>query len=396
MIYLYSKPQLTLHTAERYIIRLFICHVATLLFSSLQAAAQPSGDLYGWNRMWGSAEPLFREDTLEICMVGDVMMHSAQIEDARQSNGGFDFSSYFMHISSRIQNADIAIANMEFTLGGEPHSGYPCFSAPDQIAEYCADCGFDVFLCANNHIYDTGRQGAERTLSVYRELKERKGISFTGFAGNADEHGLYFPLLIRRKGISIALINFTYGTNLGIGAKWPKVIYRQNESDIEAAFAKAADKGCDYMIALPHWGEEYTLRHSGHQEKTAKWLIEEGADIIVGTHPHVVQDYQEIMGSPVVYSLGNAVSNMSAANTQVELMTTIRIIRHGNGDLELMPIEFTYLWCSRPGGYSDSYTVIPIKEFAGRRSEWQGCWDYDKMMTSYHRVMETTGIRDTL
>ena len=151
---------------------------------------------------------------------------------------------------------------------------------------------------------------------------------------------------------------------------------------------------CDYVIALPHWGSEYELQHSDNQEKTARWLIAEGADLIVGAHPHVVQDCQTIEGTPVAYSLGNAVSNMSAANTQVELMATVRIVRHGNGDLEMLPLEFTYLWCSRPGGYCSSYTVLPIKEFIARRSEWQGYCDYDKMVSSYRRVMEETGIKD--
>ena len=383
-----------MHTAERYILRFILCSVLPLLFSSLQADAQSSGYGYEWDRIWGSVTPLFVQDTLEICIVGDIMMHTAQIEKAQQKGGSFDFSPYFQHIEDRIREADLAIANMEFTLGGEPYSGYPCFSAPDRLAEYCAECGFDIFLCANNHIYDTGAKGAERTLERYRELEDFKGIRFTGLAGNEEEYERTFPLMTRRKGISLALVNFTYGTNQGIGSKWPKVNYAADRKALSEAFSKAMDADCDYVIALPHWGNEYELQHSDNQEKTARWMIDEGADLIVGTHPHVVQDHQIIDGTPVVYSLGNAVSNMSAANTQIELMTTVRIVRHGNGDLEMLPLEFTYLWCSRPGGYCSSYTVLPIQEFIGRRSEWQGYWDYDKMVSSYRRVMEATGIND--
>ena len=128
----------------------------------------------------------------------------------------------------------------------------------------------------------------------------------------------------------------------------------------------------------------------------AAWLAENGADIIIGSHPHVPQDFEHIgqENVPVAYSVGNAVSNMSAANTQLELMATVRIVRNGMGDISLLPVEFTYLWCSRPGGLCSSYAVIPVKEYIGRKEEWTGKWDYDKMVTTYSRVKAATGIED--
>ena len=89
---------------------------------------------------------------------------------------------------------------------------------------------------------------------------------------------------------------------------------------------------------------------------------------------------------PVIYSLGNAVSNMSATNTQLELMATLRIVRHENGDIGMLPVELTWLWCSRPGGYTNDYIVIPVEEYIGRRDEWLGGWDYDKMVSTYERI----------
>ena len=94
------------------------------------------------------------------------MMHANQILNAHRGGQDYDFSSYFHLIQEDIEKADIAIANMEFTLAGEPHTGYPCFSAPDSYAKYLADCGFDIFLTANNHIFDKGGKGAERTLDI--------------------------------------------------------------------------------------------------------------------------------------------------------------------------------------------------------------------------------------
>jgi hypothetical protein len=85
---------------------------------------------------------------------------------------------------------------------------------------------------------------------------------------------------------------------------------------------------------------------------------------------------------------------MSAENTQIELMATVRIVRERNGDIRILPIEFTWLWCSRPGGYCDSYTVLPVEEFIGRKHEWKGAWDYEKMMRTYRHVRKTTGINN--
>lgn len=333
------------------------------------------------------ASPIFSRDTLTICFMGDMMMHARQIEKAGTRDGSYDFSSYFRLIEDRIRRADIAVANMEFTLGGEPYSGYPAFSAPDNYAEYLADCGFDVFLAANNHILDKGCEGAARTVGEYRKLEKEKGIMFTGLAENEEARAGNYPLMIRRKGILLSLLNFTYGTNLGADAHWPKTNYMGRRSEILQALE--ASEEADIVIALPHWGPEYQLTHSESQEEAAEWLAANGADVIIGTHPHVVQDTAYIGQVPVVYSLGNGVSNMSAPDTQVELMAELKIILHENGDISMMKPELTWLWCSRPGGYSDDYTVVPIEEQMEKREEWTGGWEYDKMVSSYERIRKT-------
>lgn len=355
-----------------------------------------------WTKALMYVRPIYNTDTLTIRFIGDVMMHSNQIANARRGASEYDFSSYFSRIEDKIREADLAVANLEFTLAGEPYSGYPCFSAPDTLASYLADCGFDIFLAANNHIFDKGTKGAERTAGIYRRLADERGVMFTGLAGNEDELKDNNPLIFRRKGIKLALLNFTYGTNMGLGSHWPKTNYLSSRQQIISALSEAEEKDSDITIALPHWGTEYVLAHSSRQEETAAWLADNGADIIIGAHPHVIQDFQTLpvqdMGGtkevPVAYSLGNAVSNMSAKNTQLELMATLKIVREGNGDIRMLPLEFTYLWCSRPGGYSDSYTVIPVADFAGRRDEWKNGWDYDRMMETYRHVSKVTGIKD--
>lgn len=314
------------------------------------------------------------------------MMHGKQIENTAREGGEHDFTSFFSLIEDDIRNADLAIGNMEFTLGGRPYTGYPNFSAPDGFGTYIAECGFDVFLAANNHIFDKGATGAERTLEKYRALKDSHGIRFTGLAGNEEELENTTPLMLLVNGVRIALINFTYGTNHACGKNWPRTNYLNSTQKLEEAFAKAEEHEADFVVALPHWGSEYVLRHSASQEKMARMMIEKGADAIIGSHPHVIQDSHEIDGVTVAYSLGNAVSNMSATNTQLELMATLKIVRYSNGDLEMLQPAFKYLWCSLPGGYNSSYTVIPVEDFLDRRDQWHGKWDYDKMVDTYNRI----------
>lgn len=354
-----------------------------------------------WKDPLTKVRPIFEADTVTVCILGDMMMHENQIRHAG-SDGGYDFRSYFSLIEDEIRKADIAVANMEFTLAGEPYSGYPCFSAPDEFADYLAKCGFDVFLAANNHIFDKGTAGAERTIMKYRELGATNGIRFTGIAADEDEMKANTPLIIRKRGVRLAFVNATYGTNIGLTTHWPRTTRLSAQEVISDALSRAEESDADIIMAFPHWGTEYVLTHSQAQEKTAAWLADSGADMIIGAHPHVIQDFQvmevckdgEQKYVPVAYSLGNAVSNMSAQNTQLELMAFVKIVRKTNGDIRVLPVEFTYLWCSRPGGYGDSFTVIPVEEFLDKKDKWKNSHDYDKMASTYAHVARITGIKD--
>ena len=311
-------------------------------------------------------------DTVRISIIGDVMMHSRQLE--------FDHRGFLKHINHKLKSADFAIANMEFSLGGEPYSGYPAFSAPDSYAESLAkDSGVDVFLVANNHILDRGKRGMQRTLDIYDEM----GIKHSGNE---------YPLMISRKGIKIALINFTYGTNMRDDGSSPKV-HRFDKKEISEAITQARTAGADFVIALPHWGNEYQLTHSSTQEEWAKWLVEQGTDAIIGTHPHVVQDSTHIKGVPVIYSIGNAVSNMSAKNTRLGIMATLTFLRDSaSGETRMLEPDLEFIWCSLPGMLTDNYSTIIIKEWATRRNEWLTPYDYDNMTATLKRVQSETGI----
>lgn len=355
----------------------------TLLGLLLRLTAQGQVLENVWRERIMHLDPLYGgPDTLSMVIIGDVMMHARQLE--------YDCTPFLERISDRFRNADIAVANMEFPLGGTPYAGYPVFSAPDAYADYVAGLGVNVFLTANNHVLDRGKAGLRRTLEKYRDMD---GIRIAGCAEDEKADSTAFPLLLAEKGLRIALVNFTYGTNMGPSEGWPKV-HTEDKEDIARAFERARHLGADFIVALPHWGVEYDLRHSGRQELLAQWLAEQGADAIVGSHPHVVQDSSRIGRTPVFYSLGNAVSNMSATNTRLELMVTLRFTKDRTGRTEMLPPQVDFLWCTLPGTLTDNYAVIFVKEYIDRRDLWKNPYDYDNMVATYRRVKAATGIED--
>ena len=343
-----------------------------------------------------------RFDTLTISFIGDVMLHQAQIENTRREDGSFDFSEYFSDIRDDLRHADLAVANMEFTLAGAPYTGYPSFSAPDSFAEYIADCGVDVFLTANNHILDKGEKGLRRTLAVYRELENKSGTRMAGSAENADSASMNYPLMINVDGLRVAIINFTYGTNTSFGKRWPGTMLADRQ-EIAGAIDKARRMGAGLTIALPHWGNEYKPFHSHEQEELARWLAANGVDLIVGTHPHVVQDTQMLQGQdaegkpktvPVIYSLGNAISNMSAKNTQIGLLAEIKIARDCWGEVSGVRPGYVFLWSSLPGRLRDSHCTIKVKDYLGGEKYWRQPYEYKKMVDTYLNIKSLTGIED--
>ena len=319
-------------------------------------------------------------DTLRVTVIGDVMMHERQLRH--------DMGPFLHYLKPLLSRADLALANMEFSLGGAPYTGYPAFSAPDDYPDYVAGCGVNVFLLANNHLLDRGRKGLVRTLEQYALRRDK--AAYTGASRDSAEDRAVNPLIIRRGGLKLAFINAAYGSNNPSGQE---ALRRLDDRGLEELFARARAEKPDFIIALPHWGTEYTLRHNATQERTARRMVELGADVIVGAHPHVVQDTSHIRGVPVIYSVGNAVSNMSAPNTRLELAVTLRFVCNTfTGSREMLEPELHFLWCTLPGKLTPSYATVPVQEWADRRSDWLDPSDYDNMMATLRRVKTLTGI----
>lgn len=331
-------------------------------------------------------------DTVSVLFFGDVMQHEKQLhsailqgEDTLQA-ASYDYSSYYEHTGELIAEADFAVANMEFALAGPPYTGYPSFSAPESLAEETAKAGVDLFLCANNHICDKGRRGLEASLKNYGEI----GIPFTGFYGDSVSQAMNYPYIADIKGTKIAFINFTYGTN-GVKVPFPYRVNMMDREEVAAAIHRAKDREADIIIALPHWGNEYVTTPTDVQEGWKDFLLKEGVDAIIGTHPHMIQPVVKDTledGSVTVtaYSLGNFVSNMSLSGTELGLILRLDIAVDKDGNASIAGYTATPTWCSRAGGYSKKYTVLPIEEFLSRKDEFQNHANYDKMKKTYERL----------
>ena len=249
-------------------------------------------------------------DSITLVFAGDMMSHMPQVKAAyNPQSKRYEYEHWFQFLKDTIASADVAIANLETPLGGEPYSGYPMFSAPDAFAEDLKKVGFDILVTANNHTVDKGKKGLERTLSILDSLN----ILHTGSFRNQQEHDSITPLMIEAKGVKIALLSYTYGTN-GIPVPKPNVVNLIDHAQMEKDINKARSLGAQIVIPVIHWGVEYQTYEHSSQVKTAEYLASKGVDAIIGMHPHVVQPIKYVKRKndsiPVAYSLGNAVANM--------------------------------------------------------------------------------------
>lgn len=319
-----------------------------------------------------------KADTLTFYLVGDVLAHGRVV----QSASVYGYTDFFKHVEGNIRKADVAVCNMEFPLAGKPYTGYPVFSGPESFAQYLSDVGFDVLLTANNHVLDKGHPGLSRTIGQLEDM----GILYTGVAASERADTLLNPLILSVKGVRVALVNFTYGTNQGSAVRWPKV-QRMSREALAPVMARARAKA-DLILVFPHWGVEYETRHSDQQESLARWLVSEGADAIIGSHPHVVQDMQWIDGVPVYYSLGNALSNQNDYIARLEAALTLRYVLRFGEEPAMLPPQMNLLWCTKPGMIENSYAAVPVELPA---SYWRDIQDYHIMtatLREYKTVLE--------
>jgi poly-gamma-glutamate synthesis protein (capsule biosynthesis protein) len=287
-----------------------------------------------------SVAPFAQDSTisaLKIIFAGDLMGHVTQISAAKkEADGkGYDYKPVFKHLKSYFSDADLAVINLEYPLAGEPYTGFPQFSSPDESVFAIKDAGFDIMATANNHSLDKGKLGLERTLSVLDSM----GLEHFGIYRHPAERENRYPFFTEKNGIKIAFLNYTYGTNMLVEEE-PNIVNRIDTALISEDIKKAKLASPDFIIVFMHWGVEYESTESSQQRELAKFLAWKGVNLIIGSHPHVVQPFDKIFvpyndSVPVIYSLGNFFSNQRNRYTdggiifEVNLQKNSKVGRRG-------------------------------------------------------------------
>ena len=251
------------------------------------------------------------QNDFTIVMVGDILLHDGIERCALREDGGYDFTEIFRHTKDEIEAADLAIVNQEVIIGGEELriSGYPSFNAPYEIADELVETGFDVICHATNHALDRGRRGILNCLS-YWETNYPQILAVGIYDSLMDSNEI---CIYEKNDYKIAVLNYTYGTNgIPLPKDMPYAVNLMEEGKVAADLAMAGDLA-DFTVVCPHWGIEYDHGISGEQMKWAQFFADNGADIIIGTHPHVIEPVDVVTADdgrqiPVYYSLGNFVN----------------------------------------------------------------------------------------
>ncbi len=304
---------------------------------------------------------------LTIVFAGDIMGHTPQYLVAFDSTyGGYNYEPCFRFIKNYIHSFDIAFANLEVTLAGPPYSGYPQFSSPDELAFDIKNAGFNYLVTANNHCYDKKKKGFQRTIAILDSV----GIHHLGTYTDSVQRNNSYPFIIEKKGIKIAVLNYTYGTN-GLLTEKPNIVNYINLKTISADLAKADSLKADYKIVVMHWGKEYELKPNDEQHKLSNFLAKHGCNIIIGSHPHVVQTFELLYPDttdsthivPVFYSMGNLISNQRNRYCDGGALFSFTIEKKEKAKAT----DFNYLpyWVYR-GVLKNKYQyyVIPVKLFS--------------------------------
>jgi poly-gamma-glutamate synthesis protein (capsule biosynthesis protein) len=306
-------------------------------------------------------------DKMSLLFIGDIMGHDEQIWSAEnRETRTYSYDTVFSYVRPLISEAGIAIANFEVTLAGQPYKGYPQFSSPAALAVACRNAGIDYLVTANNHAADRGKTGITGTINRLDSL----GIPHTGTFLSQESKEALQPLMIRKDGLSLALLNYTYGTN-GNAVPEPVIVNILDKESVTRDIEKAKSLNPDMLILFLHWGTEYDTVQTPEQSELAAYFFSKGVDLIIGSHPHVLQKmiwYRDgsAMNKAVVYSLGNFISNQRKPKTDGGSMVKIDIEKTGSS-WKISNAGFFLIWVYTPiVKYRKQFYILPCSEFEKR------------------------------
>lgn len=322
---------------------------------------------------------------LSLIMVGDALLHGSVYRDAYK-NGVYNFDSQLEYIKPIVQNYDLAFYNQESILGGTELglSDYPTFNSPWEFGDAMINSGFNLVSLANNHTMDRGEKAVLNSCEYWKSKEDVLAVG--SYCSKEDSEAIQ----IREKnGIKYTLLAYTYGTN-GISVPQGKeyLVNLYSDEKVKNDIAKVRDK-VDLLIVSMHWGTEYRTEPTEEQKREAEYLSSLGVDIIIGTHPHVIEPITYINDTLVIYSLGNFISAQSTNNdynTMVELMTSVDIIKeekNGQATIKLDNLnnELLYNYYKKGSRWTD-FKVIPFSQMNSNYNS-----DYQRLYNKYSEIV---------
>ncbi|WP_306484043.1 CapA family protein [Anaerococcus sp.] len=349
-----------------------------------------------------------KEDDLEedyakvkLKFFGDTMAHLGQIQYAYSYGGGdYDFSNQFAYISDFVRDSDLSITNYETTTNpNREYAGFPAFNAPPAYLKNIKDAGFDVVTTANNHSLDTDEEGVQTTIEAAKEA----GLDYVGSKEKESDKILYKEI----NGIKIAILAYTYGANgkedlLNLREEVDSLNYL-HEENIKSDIEEAKENGADFIIVYPHWEIEYQSYPQESTVELAHNMIDWGADLVIGNHPHVVQPveiYKNKDGKEglIAYALGNFISKQSlevSGDIRCEQSLSIELNLNKNektGNKKISDIKLHPLWVgTNYDDYGASTKPYLCEDFleGGDKYDLVDEYQRERIQQAYDMTMET-------
>lgn len=314
--------------------------------------------------------------------VGDNLLHQKVIDSGKKEDGNYNYDHLFERLKWDIKAADIAVINQETIFGTKKmgYSGYPRFCSPTAVGRAISKAGFDIVLHANNHTMDKGVDGILTTLKYWDQYSN---ITPLGIYRSQEEANQI--TYVDKNGITIAFLNYTYGLNGNALPSSKSYLVNIIDRNKIKSQLKQARKKADFVVVFPHWGSEYVYEANRYQKEYATFFNEQGVDLIIGTHPHVLQPIEWIEGKTghktlVYYSLGNYISSMDYTDRMLGGIANVTIIKEGKKtyikNASITPIVTHY---ERGGDYN--FTVYKLT-------------DYTQKLASKHYILKGKWGRD--
>lgn len=299
------------------------------------------------------------ETSITIGAAGDVLLHG-RVYKRMQESDGYDFTPALENVVSMLEEPDFMIVNQESIPGGEEIglSAYPSFNSPYEIVDALQEAGVDMVTGANNHTMDRGMEAVYNSISYYEEV----GMNYVGVY--KDEEDADTPRIVSVEDIDIGVLSYTYGLNGYTVPDGHEYAVQLIDQDVIQEEIREIEKEVDVLMVSMHWGAEYERLPNDEQKELASFLADEGVDVVIGHHPHVLQPMEWVEGEEgnetlVYYSLGNFYSGQNYKHTDTGGIATFQV-KKGEGEIVISEpnVDFTQV-VQGPG---EEYIVMPMAE----------------------------------